>query len=166
MSILFINLANNLKKKVSEKERKKEEKMKRKGQVSIEYLIIVGFVTFVVMSIIGIAFYYSGTMKGKIKENQVTEFANKLILTSESVYYSGEPSKATINVYLPEGVSEIRIESNELVIQYGTSSGENIISFSSKVPVEENSTAQISQSQGLKKIEIKAQSDKVIISQV
>lgn len=138
---------------------------KDRAQISIEYLIIVGFVTFIVISIIGIAFFYSGTMKGKIKENQVTDFANKIILTAESVYYSGYPSKSTINAYLPEAVSEIRIENNELVISYGTSSGQNTISFPSKVPIEENSTASISHSQGLKRIEIKAQSDKVIISQ-
>jgi len=138
---------------------------KDRAQISIEYLIIVGFVTFVVIAIVGIAFFYSGTMKGKIKENQITDFANKIILTSESVYYSGAPSKATINVYLPESVSEIRIENNELVLIYGTSSGINTISFSSRVPIEENSTAQISHSQGLKRIEIIAQSDKVIISQ-
>lgn len=140
---------------------------KNKAQVSIEYLIIVGFVTFVVMAIMGIALYYSGTIKDKIKENQVNNFANKIISTAESVYYSGSPSKATITVYLSDNVRNIYIPSTNdaLVIKFGTSSGENTIAFSSRVPIVENSTAEISHSQGLKKIEITAQTDKAIIRQ-
>lgn len=143
--------------------KQKRGKMQKRGkaQVSIEYLIIVGFVTFVVMAILGIAFYYSGTMKGKIKENQITDFANKIISTSESVYYSGAPSKATISCYLPDNVKSITIGEYDLIIEFSTSSGVNKIAFSSRVPISGTLTT----SQGLKKIQIEAQSDRVIISQ-
>lgn len=140
--------------------------MKRnKAQVSIEYLIIVGFVTFVVMAIIGIALFYSGTIKDKIKENQVGNYANKIIATAESVYYAGEPSKATISGYLPESVKDIRIEENSLVITFSTSSGKNIIAYSSDVPIIESSTAELSPSKGLKKIVVVAEENQVVISQ-
>lgn len=136
--------------------------MKRnKAQVSIEYLIIVGFVTFVVIGIMGIALYYSGTMKGKIKENQINNFANKIISTAESVYYSGAPSKATISCYLPDNVKSITIGEYDLIIEFSTSSGINKIAFSSRVPI----SGALSPSQGLKKIKVEAQSEKVIISQ-
>lgn len=136
--------------------------MKRnKAQVSIEYLIIVGFVTFVVMVIIGIALFYSGTIKDKIKENQINNFANKIISTAESVYYSGAPSKATISCYIPNSVKNIKIEEYDLIIEFSSSSGINKIAFSSRVPI----SGTLSTSQGLKKIKIEAQSDKVIISQ-
>ncbi len=118
------------------------------------------FTIFVVIAVISIAFFYSGTIKGKIKETQINNFANKIISTAESVYYSGSPSKATISCYLPEGVREIIITNSELIIKFGTSSGENIIGFSSRVPI----SGTLSSSQGLKKIQIEAQADNVVIS--
>lgn len=139
------------------------------AQVSIEYLIVVGFVTFVLISILGIAFFYSGIVRDKIKENQINSFANKVISTSESVFYSGAPSKATITAYLPDNVKDISIAEDAggytLFINFSSGSGLNKRGFSSKVHIEENSTSPISHSQGLKKIEITAQSDKVIIGQ-
>jgi len=132
-----------------------------KAQISIEYLIVVGFVTFVIIGVLGIAIIYSGSVKDKIKFNQLTSFANKLISSSESVFYRGEPSKATISAYLPEGVESIEIYPNDILIKIRTSSGKNRISFSSDVSL----SGEITSSPGLKKIIITAQENNVLISQ-
>lgn len=146
--IYFINLA------------KRGKMNKKRAQVSMEYLIIVSFVTFIIIGILGVAFIYSGSIKDSIKVNQITGFANKITSTSESVFYAGYPSKATIPVYLPEGVENISISGNNLIIEFQTSTGKNKISFSSKVPI----TGLITTGSGIKKLRILAEQNKVNVS--
>jgi len=138
--------------------------MKRglKAQISFEYLIIMGFVTFVILGILGIAFFYSGGIKDRIKITQMTDCANKIISTAESVFYSGYPSRATITCYLPEGIqAPIIIDENELVFSLQTSTGKSTTSFTSNVQLEGGIIA----TPGLKKIKLDAEVDKVRISQ-
>jgi uncharacterized protein (UPF0333 family) len=130
------------------------------SQISLEYIIILGFVMIVLMGILGIALFYSGSIKDRIKITQVNNFANKIISTAEGVYYYGEPSKATISVYLPEGIKEISISQNNLFITTQVSSGVEKSSFTSKVPIEGNITA----SSGIKKVVIRAEENKTSIN--
>lgn len=137
------------------------ERVGKEGQVSIEYIILVGFVTFVIIGTLGLAFFYSNGIKDRVRSNQIGNFAGKVISTAESIYYYGEPSKATISVYLPEGVKEIEFYEKDLLITIQTSSGTEKAAFSSKVPLE----GELNPSFGVKNIEISAQDGKVIIGQ-
>ena len=132
---------------------------KTKGQISVEYLVIVGFITFIVIGILGIGLVYSESIKDRIKISQMSNYANKVISTSESVFYSGEPSKSTISVYLPEGIKGIEIIENNLIMSIQTSSGITKTSFSSNVPI----SGTLSPSFGIKKIQIVAEEDMVVI---
>jgi hypothetical protein len=136
------------------------------AQVSIEYIMILGFVTFVVISLLAVAVFYTSSIKDRIRTTHINNYANKIISTAEYIFYSGEPSKATISCYLPENINQINITSNNLVIEFSTSSGINKIAYNSNVPIEENLTAPLAESQGIKNIQIIAQTDKVIVSQV
>ena len=136
--------------------------MTKKAQVSTEYLIVVGFITLVLIGILAIAIIYSGAVKDKIKMSQITTFASKIISSSEKTFYSGEPSKATFYAYLPDNVLDITIDEDSLFFTIQTSSGINKISFSSNVPISGTLTS----SSGLKKIQVIAQGNTVIISQV
>ena len=131
----------------------------KRAQISTEYLLLVGFVTFVVLAILSIAFLYTSSVKDNIKINQASEFSNKIISSAESVFYSGKPSKATITVYLPEGVKAIEILYDQVVITTQTSSGENKQSFRSRVPIQ----GVIIPSEGVKKISLVAGEDYVAI---
>ena len=135
---------------------------KRFAQVSMEYLIIMGFVTMIIIVILGIALTYSGSIQDNIKVTQVNNFANKIIASAESVFYYGEPSKSSISVYLPEGVKEIQIAENTIFISLTTSSGLNKIGFSSEVPINGSLTI----SPGIKRIEISADDEQVNINMV
>lgn len=136
----------------------------KKAQASMEFLILMSFLTFVIISIIGIGFYYSSTINDRIKSSQVANFGNKVISASEVVFYAGEPSKSTISAYLPEGVSDLEIIENSLIITYTLSSGINKRAYPSNVPMVENSSAQISQYSGIKNIVIVANSSHAIVS--
>ncbi len=137
-----------------------KKQMHQKAQVGVEYMIIVGFVTFAIMSILVLAMSYSGQVKDKVKLNQVESFANQLLNSAESVFFAGEPSKTTISLYLPDGVKEINITSSYIFISVLTSSGENKRIFKSKVPIQ----GTISTGEGIKKLTLEATNDYLLIS--
>ena len=138
------------------------EKIKR-GQISIEYLILLGFVIFIIISFLGVSLLYSAQIKDRIKFNHVNNFATKIIQSSESVFYAGEPSKVTITLFLPEGVKSIEIQGNQLVFDVTTNSGITKIAYTSNVPIQIQGS--ISPSQGIKRLQIKAQQSNVLITQ-
>ncbi len=86
--------------------------MRNRGQISLEYLIVVGFVVFIVILLLGLAVFYTSTARDSMSFNQLNNFANKLLNSAETVYFAGEPSKLTITAYLPEGVSSFEILEN------------------------------------------------------
>ncbi len=135
--------------------------MNKKSQISTEYLIILGFVTFAVISVIMLAYFYSGMARDRIIQNQVEAFAKKIISSSEAVFYSGEPSKTYITAYLPSQVTSIEIQDYDIIITASASSGTTKQAFSSKVKLSGSLTA----TEGTKKIKIEALQDKVMISQ-
>ncbi|HKL24488.1 MAG TPA: hypothetical protein VJ912_04075 [Candidatus Nanoarchaeia archaeon] len=132
----------------------------KKGQVGVEYLIIIAFITLAVSTTLIIAQFYIGASKTSIKENQIENFANKIIESSESVYYSGEPSKTTIEVFLPDNLKNITLSGNELIVEYSITSGISKRAFQSNVPLN----GSIKKEQGIRKIIIQAKKDFVIIN--
>ncbi len=130
------------------------------GQISTEYLIVVGFITFFVITLLGVALFYASQVEDSMRASQVEQFAKKVISSAEAVHYAGEPSKSTVSAYLPSGVTGIVILDGEIVFNLSLSSGLNIISFESKVPIEGN----ISSTEGVKTIEVVALSDKSFIT--
>lgn len=123
--------------------------------------MIISFVTFVVLTILGISLFYSTQIQDSIKFNQLERFARKIISASESTFYAGQPSKTTITAYFPRGVTSIEIIENSLVFSVESASGTSVIAYGSNVPIE----GTLSFSSGLKKIQIIAQTDKIEISE-
>lgn len=132
----------------------------KKGQISTEYMIVVGFVMFFVLVILGVALFYSAEIKDSIKERQIEQFSTKIISSAESVQYAGEPSRSTISAYLPSGVTGIEITGNAMAINFSTVSGLNRVVYLSKVPLE----GEISIVDGVKNIRIAALQDSVNIT--
>lgn len=127
----------------------------------MEYLITVGFVTFLVISVVLVAYLYTGILKNKIKENQVNAFANKVVTSAESVFYLGEPSKTTLEVYLPSGVNTISIFNDSMTINISTGATQIIRAYSSNV----NITGSINPAPGIKKLILEAKATYVDIHQ-
>ena len=140
----------------------------KRGQISVEYLIVIGFVVFIVISILGVAFFYASGIRDRIKTNQLENFANKIISSAESVYFAGEPSKVTITAYLPAGVQAIEIvydsgsEEYLIIFDIETGSGISKIAYTSDVPLETGSSI-ISISEGVKRLQITAVENEVSI---
>ena len=130
-----------------------------KAQVGIEYLILVGFITFIIAGVLITALVFSDKIKDKIAMNQAQNFAVQLLNSAESVYFSGEPSKTTIKLYLPANVEEINVTTEYLIMKIRLSTGTNIRGFRSKVPL--NGSIQVGE--GLKSITLEARADYVLI---
>jgi hypothetical protein len=135
-----------------------EVKMRR-GQIGFEYLILMGFVTLVVAGVLGIAFFYSSSVDEQVGMSQIENFANKIISTAEDISYAGDPSRVTIDVYLPDSVENIQIADNSLFITVRGSGA--IIGF----PARANITGAITSTPGTKRIKIRAYENNVTISQ-
>jgi len=133
------------------------DKKEFKGQISMEYLIIVAFVIFLILGLLGFSYFYSTSVQDTLRINQMSTFANKLLSTAESVFYAGEPSKSTITAYLPKGVTNIQILEQRLVFTYSTASGESKTSFTSPVPI----SGEISFSEGVQVIQVVAVDNEV-----
>lgn len=140
-------------------------KKSTKAQSSMELLILMGFLTFIIIGILGIGYFYSNTINDRIKSSEINNFANKIISTSEIVFYSGEPSRATISTHLPENVQDIQVLNDTLVITYTLASGQNKAAFSSSVPITEDPSNKITINSGIKTILIIANQTHAIISQ-
>lgn len=133
--------------------------MKKRGQISTEYLIIVSFVVFIVLTTLGIALFYSSQIKDAVKFQQLESLTDKVISLAESVYYSGVPTKTSTTAYMPEGIQEIQILGDYLVFNVSTSSGTSVVAYHSNV----NLTGTLSKESGIKKIYLNATKDSVII---
>jgi hypothetical protein len=132
----------------------------KKGQISMEYMVVAGFVIFILIGILGIAMFYSNSIKDGIKVYNLNNFGDKVTSSAESVFYAGTPSKATITAYLPDSVQQITIEDNSIVAYIQTSSGVSITSYRSEVPI----SGSISSTSGIKTLTLSAETDHVSIS--
>jgi hypothetical protein len=127
--------------------------IKKRAQVSVEYMLLVSFLVAVTMIIFVIAFFFLGDLKDKLKTNQITDCGNKVISAAETIYYSGVPSKTTVKCSLPDSVIELKTQENSFLINFSTSSGNSLVAFSSKVPLESKI---LSNSGGIKVFRIEA----------
>ena len=132
---------------------------KKNAQIGMEYLMIIGFLTFILIGTLGIAMYHNNTIRDMISSRQVESMSTKIISSAESVFYAGEPSKVTIVSYIPNGISEINITDNTIFVTFQSSSGTNKVSFKSNVPI----TGTLSTISGLRNIIIEATSSSVTI---
>lgn len=131
-----------------------------RAQISLEYLIVISFVFFLIFSVLGLAYFYQDIVRDSLKARQIDSFARAIVDESERVFFSGEPSRVVISVYLPPGVSDIYVHEQSLVISYVASGGISSVAFSSSVPL--NTT--ISTESGARQLAIVALPDHVEVT--
>lgn len=81
----------------------------KKAQVSLEYTLVIGIIIIALSIVIAIAFFYSSSAKHQIIANQIDKVGKKIVETIDSIYYLGPPSKATIDLTMPNNIKEIKI---------------------------------------------------------
>jgi uncharacterized protein (UPF0333 family) len=135
---------------------------KKEGQISVEYLVIIGFVTVITIPLIIIYHNFTQESSEEISSSQINQISKKIVDSAESVYYLGEPSQTTLRVNIPENVVLVNFSSaKELVFRIKTARGkETDIVQSSSVNISGNLPTQ----KGSYLITVKAMSNYVNLS--
>lgn len=97
---------------------------KSKAQVSMEFLLVVGFAFLMTVPLIIIFYQQSETLSTEISASQINKVAGEIRDAADEVYYLGSPSKKTVTVYMPEGVQSISIGGNKIVFTVESPSGD------------------------------------------
>ena len=132
----------------------------RKAQVSMEYLIIVGFVTAITIPLIFIFNTHSAEVNEQIIANQADSIATKIVESAESVYYLGESSKVTFRVQMPEKITSVLIGNNEIVFFVNRISGTDQVVKWCPIPIN----GSIAYTPGIHKIVVESKGDYVLVS--
>ncbi|MDO8740018.1 MAG: hypothetical protein Q7J54_00400 [Candidatus Woesearchaeota archaeon] len=131
--------------------------MKKRGQASTEYMIIIGFVALVLIPLIVIFYKQGASTKDQITTSEADQIAKKITDAADSVYYMGEPSKMTLKLYMPENVKEISFSGREIRFKVATANGMTDITSVAAT----NMMGSIDNSQGIKFIVVEARGDYV-----
>jgi hypothetical protein len=134
--------------------------MHLKSQVSIEYMLIIGFATLMVLPLLLIYYTYSSDSKDAVGTGQAMQIARKIVDSSESVYYLGKPSQTTLKLNFPEGIQSTNISGKEIIFKMRTNQGiAEIVQVASV-----NMSGTIPKSQGIHIITFKAEEGYVKIT--
>lgn len=133
------------------------------SQSSLEYLMVVAL-TFVIIVPTTYLFYnYSKESSEEIIDAQITKLGRSIIDTAEIIFYSGEGSKAALELNVPDNIGSARIiDGRELVFNITTNFGTSEVVFFSSVNITSlNCEANVCElpglaSSGLKKLNILA----------
>ncbi len=117
-------------------------KANKKAQVSMEYMIIIGFSLMVMIPIIILATNYSTDYSYKFKSYQAQKAADIFTKISDELFFEGYPSKRTIKIYIPDNIKDSYIinktivfelrQKNDIIKVYSTAEYANM-SFENKI---------------------------------
>lgn len=131
-----------------------------KSQVSVEYLLIIGFVAVITVPLIILYYRYTSDSSDEIIASQLSQIANKIADAAESVYFLGSPSQTTIKVYIPGQIAGASVDNKEVLFNITTRSGISQIIQVSSVKL----TGNLPIERGAYSITIKARDTDVEIS--
>lgn len=94
-----------------------------KGQVSMEYLVVVGFVIAILIPSSYIFYTFSQDFRDEVASSQLRKVAQEVTEAAESVYYQGPPSKQSLRVSIPHQVSNDIVNGREVGFGIRTQGG-------------------------------------------
>ncbi len=134
---------------------------KKEAQISVEYLVIIGFVTVVTIPLIMIYYTFTQESNEEIASSQISQISKKIVDAAESVYYVGEPSQTTLRINMPDNVLVINFSSGkEVVFRVRSGTGEADIVQTTSVNISGN----LSTNKGTYIVTVKAMPNYVNVS--
>ena len=131
-----------------------------KSQVSVEYMLIMGFAALMTIPLLLIYYSYSSDSTDSVATSQAMQIARRIVDASESVYYLGNPSQTTLKLNFPDRIHSTNLSSKEVVFKIKTKSGITDIVQVSSV----NISGSLPTTQGIHIITVKAEEGYVSIS--
>ena len=134
--------------------------MKRRCQVSVEYMLIVGFAALMAIPMVVVYYKYSSSSSETVSASQALVIARKIVDASESVYYLGKPSQTTLKINFPPDIYLINVSGREVVFRIKTRTGVTDIVQVSSV----NITGNLPSTQGMHVVTVAADDGYVRVS--
>lgn len=137
----------------------------RHSQSSLEYLLVVALTFAIIVPTTYLFYSYSKESSQEIADAQVTKLGKSIIDTAETIFYSGQGSKTTLELNIPNNVGSVTIiDGRELVFNITTNFGvSEVVFFSSTNLTASGSSCNANvcsmpelASSGLKKLKIEA----------
>ncbi len=126
--------------------------MNLKSQVSVEYMLVMGFATVMTLPLLLIYYEYTSDSSDSVAASQAMQIARKIVDSSESVYYLGKPSQTMLKLNFPENIYSTNLSNKEVVFKVKVKNGVTDIVQVSSV----NMSGTLPTSQGIHIITIKA----------
>ena len=107
-----------------------------RGQVSVEYLVLVGVAIGVLVPAVLFFYKYSQTTEASSSATQINEVGLQMVSVVKSTYALGRNARQTLEFTMPENVNRVYVDNMELVFVYETAFGESeAVFFSKNVPM-------------------------------
>ncbi len=97
---------------------------RRKGQMSMEYLLIMSFSFLLIIPLVIVFYTQSVGMKDRITNAQADRVVSKITEAASTVYYLGDDTKRTIKVNMPDNVKSVTVNNNYVSLLLDVSSGD------------------------------------------
>lgn len=109
-------------------------KRTKRSQASLEYLLVVALTFAIIVPTTYLFYSYSKESSQEITDAQVTRLGKSIVDTAETIFYSGEGSKTTLELSIPDNIgSVVIIDGREIVFNVTTNFGASEIVFFSPV---------------------------------
>jgi len=133
---------------------------RRRGQASIEYLIILGFTFLMLIPLIYLFYTQQNSFQSDVAASQADKVVQKIADAADAVYYLGEPSQQTLLLNYPDNILNITVtgQSVSFLIE-GTGGKYEVIKWTSA-----NLTGNLSPSEGLHHVIVQAHGGVVVLS--
>jgi|SaaInlStandDraft_4_1057021.scaffolds.fasta_scaffold46982_2 uncharacterized protein (UPF0333 family) len=135
----------------------------KRGQASMEFLVIVGFVFLMIIPLVIIFLEQSAYVKDAISQNHIRNIAVKLTDKAETVYYLGGSSKTTIKALFPKGIEDVNLTGKSITFWFRNSEN-NLRSITSVCAI--NITGNISVKPGVHLIQIESAGDSALLKEI
>jgi len=134
-----------------------------KGQAAFEYLTIFSIVIVLVLILVTYAGQLTERNKEELRITNAIAAASDIVDAANIVSTQGKPSQITLNsVYIPDGVASITISGKTILFKVWVGGGITDIPVKSKTDLQ----GSLSNTQGVKRIRVKAEGNYVNITEV
>ena len=93
-------------------------RMQEKGQVSMEYALVIGFSLLILIPTIIIAQNYSSSYQDNIAVHEAQRAVDFMATYADTVYLEGSPARRTIRVNLPGHIENISTIGRSIIIGF------------------------------------------------
>ncbi len=134
--------------------------IRKKAQVAMEYMIVIGFVMAISIPTIYIFYNYAKRSQYNIVLSQADDAVEKIAEAVDTMSYYDEPSKIVIKVVFPENVVMANATQNEIYLRIQTYHGLNDVTKF----VQTNVTGSIGTWPGVHMITVESKGSYVLVN--